>query len=1060
MNWTRLSIKNKYTIFALIISIVVFGIYAKNTLNVQLMPDTAPPLVSVVTNYPSASAQEVGDNVTEVLEEEIFLVAGVKKVKSTSQSNLSLIKIEFHYGTNVDEAALDVENAINKIAYRLPAMAQKPQVVKFSTSDKPIVTLALGSEELTLEEIRTLADNELKSKFQQIESVAAVDVFGGHEKQINIYLNRNDILAYNITSQMVSNALSQYNIAASAGRITDSASESLIRIDEKFTNIQELDNLIVSEFKGQNIYLKDIAVIEESENEQRSLFKINGKESISMQIIKKSDANTLETTEVVLEQMHLLEQKYPSIVFTVANNDAVFTSQVMNNMTTTMMVAVFMTFLILLMFISSINESIIVALSMPLSFLCSLSLMKLFNIPLDMITLSALILSMGFVVDNSIVVVENIMRHHKELDKDMKTAAIEGTQEIMLSILAGTGTTLIVLIPLLFMESFIGSVFGPLSKTLIFTLTASYFVAVTIVPLLLILWQKGSRLKKMDAYLTERIAAPFHKFMDSVKNFYIKLLEKALTRKKTVLIGSIFLLLLSVVIFMKIGMEVFPKIDSGTFTISVEADPGFNLQQTNKIIEDIELLLKNEPEVVISSAQAGYEPGGHFLGETGALGVNQGYFTVVLTSRKERSETIWQIEERLRNEIKKIPGIRSLVIKESGSTAVASTVAPIDLRISGPNQEVLDYIANDLVRKIELIPGTVNIYRSWHSSNPEIKLNLNSHRLAELGLTPQAVTNQLFIDLQGREVGKLDQGNNNQTAIVVRYEEDGRNNLNSFLETIIVSPKGIKIPLREIAEISTEQNPNLVTREDMEYTLDIYGFTQDRAFSHVISEIQTLLDSTPLPEGYAITVAGEQSDLMDSVGDLRLSLIIAVLFVYLLLLSQFKSFIHPLTIMAAIPLMLIGVALALILTGKYISMPVLLAFILLAGTVVNNAILLVDFIITQRNIGRHGDDAIIDAVRLRFRPIMMTALSDIAGMLPLALELALGSEKLSPLSISIIGGISASTFLTLIIIPVLFSFIEEVRGKMHKGSRTVQIEAGEDLDWQDDALPNPATHMV
>ena len=1040
MNWTRFSIKNKYTIFALIISILFFGIYAKNTLNVQLMPDTAPPSVNVMTSYPSASAQEVGENVTEILEEEISLVDGVKKVKSTSQSDLSLIKVEFYYAVNVDEAALDVENAINKIAHKLPAMAQKPQVVKFSTSDKPILTLSLGSEKLTLEEIRTLADNELKNQFQQIESVAAVDVFGGHEKQINVYLNKNDILAYNITSQMVSNALSQYNIASSAGRVTESNAESLIRINEKFTNIEELKNLIVSEFNGQTIYLKDVAKIEESENEQRSLFKANGVESISMQIIKNSDANTVDTSEMVLEQMHLLEGKYPNINFTVANNDATFTSQVMDNMTGTMMAAIFMTFLILLVFISSVTESIIVALSMPLSFLCSLSLMKVFHIPLDMITLSALILSMGFVVDNSIVVVENIMRHHNELGKDMKTAAVEGTREIMLSILAGTATTLIVLVPLLFIESFIGKVFGPLSKTMIFTLTASYFVAVVIVPLLLILWQKGTFLKKMDFYLTKFIAGPFNKFMDAVKNFYIAMLKISLNRKKTVLLGSILILIISMVIFMKIGMEVFPKIDSGSFTISVETDPGFNLQQTDKIIQEIEALLKKEPEVIISSVQAGYEPGGHFLGETGALGVNQGYFTVGLSSRKERKETIWQIEDRLRNEIYKIPGIKTLVIKESGSTAVASTVAPIDLRISGPNQEVLTYIANDLEEKIESVPGTVNIYRSWHNANPEIKLNLNDHRLAELGLTPQSVANQLFMDLQGKEVGKLEQGDSSDTTIIVRYEEEGRDNLNSLLDTAIVSSKGIKVPLRDIAEISTEENPNLVTRENMEYTLDIYGFTQERAFSHVISDIQTLVDGTSLPDGYAVTIAGEQSDLMDSVGDLRLSLIIALILVYLLLLSLFKSFIHPLTIMAAIPLMLIGVALALLFTDKYVSMPVLLALILLAGTVINNAILLVDFIIKQRKQGKNGDEAILDAVRLRFRPIMMTALSDVAGMMPLALELALGSEKLSPLSIGIIGGITASTFLTLIIIPVLFSFVEEVKGKIKKVPRVTQNE--------------------
>jgi multidrug efflux pump subunit AcrB len=713
MNWARFSIRNRYTIFALIIAVILFGIYAKNTLKVQLMPETAPPLVNVMTNYPGASAQEVAENVTEILEEEISLVDGVKKVKSTSQSDLSMIKVEFYYGINVDEAALDVQNAINKIAYKLPPMVQKPQVVKFNTSDKPILTVGLTSEELTLEEIRTIADNELKNQIQLLESIAAVDVFGGHQKQVNIYLNKDDVLAYNISSELIRKALSQNNIAASAGRIIEKDTESLIRVDEKFANIEELKNLIITEFNGQTIYLKDIARVEESENEQRSFFSVNGQEAISLQIIKKSDANTVETVKAALEQLRILEQKYPHIKFVIANNDAAFTNQVVSNMTSSIMAAIILTFLILLLFIVSINESLIVAFSMPLSFFSSLGLVKVFNLQLDLITLTALILSIGFVVDNSIVVVENIMRHHVELGKDIKTAAIEGTQEILLSVLAGTSTTLIVLIPLLFIEGFVGRVFGPLSKTLMFTLISSFFVSVTIIPLLVTLWQKGALLRKIENNLAKFIN-PFNNFMDKVKNFYLTVLNKSLSRKKTVLLGSLVILLISVVMLGKIGMEVFPKLDSGAFTISVETDPSFNLERTNKIIKDIEALLKKEPEVLNFSAQVGYEPGGHFLGETGALGVNQGYFTVELSSRKERQETIWQIEDRIREKIKKIPGIKSFIVKEAGSTAVATTVAPIDLRISGPDKEVLNYLAGVIEEKINQVPGTVNIYRSWH----------------------------------------------------------------------------------------------------------------------------------------------------------------------------------------------------------------------------------------------------------------------------------------------------------------------------------------------------------
>jgi len=1025
LNWAQFSVKNKYTIFALIIAIVMFGFFAKNTLKVQLMPDTSPPLINVMTNYPGASAQEVAENVSEVLEEEISLVSGVKNVKSISQNDLSIVKVEFYYGVNEDQAALDVENAVNRVNYKLPPQVRQPQVLKFNTSDKPILTIGLKSDEITLEEVRFLADNKLKAELQLLENVAAVDIFGGHKEQINIYLKNEAIEAYNITADNILNTLKLNNSSHSAGRLIDKEQEILLRIDEKFHNIEELKKQIVFSNNNETIYLKDIADIKKNAGEQRSLFRVGEEEAISLQIIKKNSANTVETVEEVMAKLAELQRKYDNLDFLIVSNDAIFTNQVVNNMTSSIMYAIILTALIILLFIVSLKEALIVALSMPLSFFSSLSLMKIFDLQLDLITLSALILSIGFVVDNSIVVVESIMRHYKKLEKNIQKAAIDGTKEIILAVLAGTGTTIIVLIPLLFLEGFIGKVFGPLAKTLIFTLTSSLFVSLTIIPLLVTLDFKLGILENLERGL-KKLIIPFNAMMDKVLDFYLNLLKKSLTWRKTVLMVSVLLLVFSGWVLKNIGMEIFPKLDTGALTISLETEPGANINQTNKIVKDIEKILAKEKEVINYSTQIGYEQGGHFLGETGALGVNQAYFTIDVSSRKEREETIWQIQDRIRNSVNNIPGIKSLVVKEVGSTAVSTSTAPIDVRISGPNKEILNFLAEDFQQQIKNISGAVNVYKSWDLTTPELKLILDKERLAEIKLNSQMVINQIFSNMQGTKVGGLELGENIDDLIInVRYAPEERDEIQDLLDQVIVSPLGIKVPLSEIAEIKEEKSSNLVTRENLEYTIDIYGYTQNRAFSHVISDIGRLITNKQLPAGYSVAITGEQAELKTSLGDLSFSLGLAIFLVYLLLVVQFKSFIHPFTIMAAVPLVLIGVAVALLISKKFVSMPVLLGLILLAGTVVNNSILLVDYILNERDQGEYGQEGILNSVKIRFRPIMMTALSDIAGMLPLALELALGSERFSPLAIAVIGGILTATFLTLIVVPVLYSFIED-----------------------------------
>lgn len=1030
MNIAEFSIKHKYTIFALVIAIILFGVYSAKTLKVELMPDTNPPLVNVITAYPGVSAKDVTKDVSKPMEEEFATVGGVKKIKSTSQDGLSIVKVEFHYGQNVDVAAVDIQNAINRIKGQLPPGIHEPQVMKFSTSDKPIITYALQSEKTALSAIRDIADNEIKTALQTVEGVSAVDVFGGYKGQVNILVDKRKLDAYNVPLNKVVAAVRGQNASRPGGRVIGDEQEYLIRLVQEYDSLEDIEKTVVDNKQGNLIYLKDVAVVEDSGEELRSEFRYNGEQAIAIQVMKRDEANTVEVVENLEEKMAEIKKVYPFLDFNVAHDDSEFTKQTVDNMSSTVRDAIILTTLIIFLSIVSFSESIIISLSMPISFVLTLVLMKLSNMELNLVTLSALILAVGMVVDNSVVVIENIVRHHQELKKDIKRAAIEGTQEVFLSVAAGTCTSLIVLVPLIFLEGFVGKVFGPLSLTLLYALLSSLTVSVVVVPLLMVLL--GGRPFPRLEKVVGKISAPYLRFMDGLREFYAGLLSRALKQRWLAVLTAVVFLIGGLALLKNIGTEVLPKIDSGTFSVSVQTYPGTSLAKTSDIVAGVEKIIATEKEVLKFSSQIGYEPGGHYFGASGALGVTQGEITVNLSNRNEREETIWQVENRLREKIARVPGIETFIIKEVGGTAIATTAAPIDIRISGNDPQETYRLAEEVETKLAGVPGVVNLYKSWTLNSPEIHVKVDEKRAEELGLSPTDVINEVFASLEGVPASEIKSENRKNKRIMVRYRPEDRTSLADLEDVTLTTPTGKRVPLRTLAEIEINKGANIVTRENLQPTIDVLGYTHERIFSHVMEDINAVLEDIKVPDGYAIDVTGEQSDLKDSMQDIIFSLALAIIGVYLLLLAQFRSFIHPITIMVAIPLVLIGVALALLLTNKAVSMSALLGLILLVGTVVNNSIILVDFINQARRSGQSRDEAILNTVRVRFRPIMMTTTSTLAGMLPLAMGLALGSERFAPLAITVVGGLTASTLLTMIIIPVFYSLFDKVPKSVDK----------------------------
>ncbi len=833
--------------------------------------------------------------------------------------------------------------------------------------------------------------------------------------------------SYNLSLEQVIGTIQKNNIKAPSGEINYNSRDMLLRIEESYINIDELDKIKIPLSDGNSVHLSDISDVSMGIEDKESAYRLNGEKSLALLITKKADFNTVKVVDEIKDNLSRIESDYPFVEISVASDDSIFTNQMVDNMTSSVMIAIILTMAVILLFIGNISQSLVVSISMPMVFLSTLGLMRVFGMSLDLVTLSALILSIGFVVDAAIVVVENISKH-RGMGKSIDLAAADGTQEVALPSIAGATTTLIVLVPLLFVEGFVGEMFRPLSTTLIFAISSSLLIALLLIPLLTKLFEP-LKMKKLEKGL-KKLSDPFNKLMDKLMNGYLNLSKTVLSHKLITFVLILVLLGGSGMFIKKNGMEMLPKFDSGVSFATIEMKAGTTLEDTSKTISRIENYLAQEPEIVTYDTRIGYEEGSTQMGDFGIMGTDQGMLTIELTSRKERDESIWEFQERLRTHIEKLPDINRFVVKEKGGTAVTSASAPISLKISGDNLNVLYNLADIIQEEMETVEGTTNLYRSYNDTYFQMSISLDNDRLKELGLTSADVSKQLYMKVEGGDAGSITL---DETSVDINVVYDTSNiNVDELMNKNIESPIGVSVPLKDIANVEIESRSNIIERENMEYSVNILGYTEDRAFSHVVEDIEEKVDKIPLPQGYSVEFTGEQEALTDSIGDMIFLLSLAVIFVYLLLVPQFKSFTHPLTIMMAIPLVVIGVAPALGLTGKYMSMPVLLGMILLAGTVVNNSILLVDSINSERKKGASLNEAVEEGIRSRFRPIMMTALSDVVGMMPLALQLALGSERFSPLAITVIGGILAATFLTIIVIPLIYASFETGKEKVAK----------------------------
>jgi len=1027
MNFTKATLRNRHAIWALVIAAAIFGVRAYMSIPMQLFPDTAPPLVNVITAYPGADAKDVDEMLSQKLEDEFASLEGVVKIRTTSQDNLSLVSVEFRYDRDADLAAVDVQNAIARIRNDLPSGIREPQVLKFSTTDRPIISVGVVAKDLI--QARKMAEDRFGPELQRIKGVAAVDVFGGHQPALLVEVRKRDVEAYRISLPRIVETIRSYNSAGPAGQVRTESSQTMFRLESRAGSIDEFKHIPVTLPDGSRILLGKIADVRRGSLDDDARFAVNGTPAIAMQVFKTDRANTVDVVHAVQHKLKDLDQRYADYRFLVGEESATFTEVSVNNLLSNVWQALLFASLIIFLFVGHLGTSMVTIMSMPFSYALTFALMKAFHVEFNMITLSAVIVAVGMVVDASVVILENITRKRQVEGLSAEEAAVSGTDEVRLAVLAGVATTLVVLIPLLFLGGFIGKTFGPLALTLIFAFTSSIVVALILVPLLTIYTGHSSRLDRWS----EILVWPFGWLMTMVRRGYVGILRWALHHRAVTLILIASLFVGSMFGIRRQGMEVLPKMDGGSFFITLQTPSGSSLDETEKVAREGERILKDEPAVTKFQSQVGFEQGMRSFSSFGVQGPTQASITVTLTDRTKRKDTIWQIESRVRKKIARIPNIRTSTVRELGNTAKSTTSAPIIVRISGDDPLVLDRLGDEVVRRLASVPNVLEPTRGWRFDQKRVMVKVDPLRVGQLGLSPAQVAATMAMGSYGIGAGEFFGVEGFPDPILVRYSYARKDRTESLLDfPVFVPATGNVVPLRSVVKLIKIRGQGVVTREDLAPTLEVTAFSQGRPLNFVIADVKRAVSNIPIPRGYQLRLTGEKSDLAEAKSELLGAFVIALLAVYLLLVAQLRSFLHPVTIMMSIPLSLIGVFAALWLAGKPVSMPVMIGLIVLVGTVVNNAIILIEFVRQKRIAGAGRREALLASVDTRFRPIMMTSLSTIVGMIPLAAEWALGAERFSPLATAVIGGMTAATFLTMVVIPVLYDLFDSGRDRLRR----------------------------
>lgn len=1026
MNLARFSIKRPVTTLMIIAVVLVLGFISFSRLGIDLFPEFSFPVGVVITQYQGASSHEIENMITKPLEQVLSTMNNVKNIQSLSSEGNSTIMIEFNWGTNMDVATQDIREKIDLIETFLPSDAETPMIVKFDPSMMPVLQIALyGSDDIV--QLKRIAEDVIESRLLRIEGVASVGISGGLERQISISVDPDKLAFYGLSMQQLAGKLQMENINLPGGNVDQGKKQYNIRTQAEFEDVSEIENLPIPLPQGGTVPLKSIAKVKDTYKDVSSIARYNGKPSIALSIQKQSGYNTVQVAKKVKAEMAKLKDEIPvEIGYDFVLDQSEFIEFSINNVKDNAITGGIIAVLVIYLFLQNFRSTLIIGLSIPISIIATFVLIYFNKLTLNMLSLGGLALGVGMLVDNSIVVLENIYTHRTK-GKDPINAAISGTNEVAMAITASTLTTIAVFLPIVFVEGMTAQLFKELALTVTFSLLSSLFVALTIVPLLSsklmakinveeILYGDGD--KKGIASLLQR----FKVFYGKVEEKYSNLLKWSLSHRKAVIIPLVILFILSMALVPFIGAEFLPRSDAGSIDISVKLPYGTNLEETNRFVSELVDRIKEIPEIegIMESIGSGGGMSSLYGSDSSEASV-----TLQLVPLEERQRSTEEIAEEIRNITMDMAGAE-IKVREVSSMDFASggMLESISIGISGDDLDELKEISRQVTEIVKSVPGTREVKSSLDEGKPELVIKIDREKATMYGLSSAQIAQTVNSALSGSVATRYKVGGD-EIDVVIKSDEELVDDISKVQDLLITSPTGIFLTLRDVAKVEKSTGPVTIVRENQARQVTVTGSVVGRDIGTVNQEIQQKLNELHLPEGYRITMGGEQEQMMESFKDLLLVFVLAVVLVYMVMASQFESLKQPFIIMFTVPLALIGVVFALLLTGHRINIISLIGVIMLAGIVVNNAIVLIDFVNQLRERGMSRNDAIITAGPARLRPILMTTLTTVLGLVPLSLGIGEGAELGAPMGVTVIGGLTFSTLLTLIVIPVVYTIFED-----------------------------------
>ncbi len=1027
MSFAEGLLSRPHTILAATIAFTILGVIGFFSIPTNLFPDTNRPTISVVVQWPGAMTTDVATDITHPLEVRLSSIDGVRRVTSTSRDEVSAVQVEFEYGNDINTAANEVTTELSRVRGQLPTGIHEPLVFKITDAAKPAMVLAVRPAKgsgLDMGQVRRMAENQLRDTLLNLPGVADAEVFGGPIRQVAVDLDRNRLQAHQLSIAQVMAALAGSNVSQPAGMVYQRGNRFLLTAQALAKTPDDIAAILVPLKNGAYVRVGDLGSVDWGAADPSSLYHGNGSPAVAVSLLRSEKGFTKPVIDAVDAHLKEVRAQFPNLDIRIADTQGRIIGLTVSNMLDSLRDAVIMTLVVILLFLGNSRAALVVAISLPLSYLLTFAILWWIGFEFDMVTLSAIIIAVGLLADDVVVVMENIERRMREMGEEGKLAAIRGLDEILLADTSGTVSTILVLLPIMFIGGYVQTVLRPLTITLSVALFASLVVSVTIIPLFApMILKPGAR--DPLAWLLN----PFTRYiMEPVKRAYVRLVGWGLDHRAMVLILFVALFVASVSQLHFQGRELMRLMDTGISQIRFEAAPDTDDKAMEKLLTQVETTIKSEldPGWLISmSSVVGAEPGVKSFGAARLL--QQGEITLNIVDRFHRNRTIFDINHAIQQRLHHIPGLISANVSPFGATPLSSLRATVDVMLQGPDPAVLGRLADQVMQRLKSVHGLTGMERTWQDHSERIALHVDPARARLYGLTAADVAVQVAEAVGGATAGSMRVPGENSIPVRVRLKQSQRTDLESVRAINIRARSGQFVPLASLATPALIAAPTAQTHQYLQPTIDVLAWRQNVAVSALHGEVAAALADMSLPHGYSIHYEGEYKQMAESGGRLVKAFALGLILLYLMLTVTFRSFLDPVAIMACLPLALIGAAFGLILGGKFLSMPAQMGMILLMGIVVNNGILLVDFAKVALKDGKDLRQAILESVAKRTRPILMTATAAAVGMVPIAMELAVGLERMSPLAFVAIGGLIAGTFLTLLAVPVLFHTLESGR---------------------------------